>query len=265
MTALDSTREALTREVGPLPVWGWVVAGVGGAGLGLLITRSFGSSSGPGGPAPSGGSAVGGSGSAPMFGAGSGYVGGSVGLPSAAGYATDPAADGYGSNNEWRAAALDRLVASGNYAAYEVNEALGRFLGSRQLTPDQQAIIEEALQTIGGPPVPPMLAPDEIPAPTYAPSESPSQPAPTPAPAPAAPAPSPSAPPAAAADRPFPERRSAIVSHRVRSGDTWQRLDFLAGVRSGTTKQLNEYLKQPGQVIPLEPRPGSTVLIPPSR
>ena len=250
MNAVDTATETLTREVGPLPVWGWGVALVGGVVVGRAVSRQFaGSGSGSGGPAPDGLGSVGGAGA-------SGYVGGAVGLPSAAQYAPDPWVAGYQWNIEWRAAAIARLTATGEYSALAVDGALAAYLDGRPLTTAQAAIIEVALQTIGGPPVPPLLRPPDIPDPTYAPPQTdppPAQPA-----TPARPEPGPTN------AAPFPPRRPEPVVYVPVRGDTWARLDALARVPSGTVKSYNQFLAKPGQTIPREPIPGTPVLIPPN-
>ncbi len=151
---LDDARDGLTREVGPLPVWGWLVALVGGVGVGFMITRGLGSGSGSGGRTPAN-SETGGS----LVPGGSGAVGGAVGLPFAPAIAGDAVDDGFQDNTEWRAAALAALQATGQFGALETDRALGLYLEGRQLDTGQAEIIERALDAVGMPPFPPAVAP----------------------------------------------------------------------------------------------------------
>ena len=181
--------EALTKDLGPLPVWGWLVAGAGGIGLGLIV-RSRGLFGGGGG----GSTVVGtnGTGLIPdafIPGAGGVILGGGGGTGS--GSNVTPVEE-ITSNNDWRRAALARAIADG-VGSVVADNALSDYLAGRELSPAQVAVIENVLRTIGLPPNPPGQiittpappAPDPDPAPPPTPAPAPT---PTPAPAPTSPA-----------------------------------------------------------------------------
>jgi len=259
MSALDEARDVATTDLGPLPLWGWAVALVGGIYLSRLIsgrTRK-------GATSPVGSAAT------------AAYV------PSAA-TAAGPA--GPATNDLWRAAGLRGAIASGA-SPLTADRALSSYLAGDPVSPANANIVEQALQAIGLPPNPPTALPPDIytapptvtaPAPVAA---APQQPAPAvetaapvpaaaPAPAPAAaPAPAPAAAPPAAAPAPTPLYLGGATSIvTVRPGDT---LSAIAA-RHGTTWQQifalsranrNDY---PAAIGP-DPNlihPGEKVLIP---
>ena len=143
---MEQLRRALTREVGPLPVWGWLLALVGGLVAGLYFRRAFGAgyTAEPDGDQadlepvepfapgddPAGAVVLGGTGP-------------TVSQPSP-----------ITTNDEWRRAGLARLV-SENYGALAADRALGRYLAESQLTPAEEAMIQRVLELIGPPPDPP--------------------------------------------------------------------------------------------------------------
>lgn len=146
----------LSKQVGPLPVWGWAVAVIGGIALALVARRSglFGASStsrATSSPEPEpeqpflpydapGGAVV------PL--PGSGPTEGTDNRPT--------------TNDEWRAVALRRLTSEG-YGAFAVDRALGLWFASQDLNPQQAAIIDRALVLLGQPPDPPSVGPPVTP------------------------------------------------------------------------------------------------------
>lgn len=171
------------RQLGPLSVGAWALAGAAGLVLAVLINRRR--SSGNTGTTGEAVDAAASDTAAGYLPAGSGFVvpgsgtnatgtsGTSTSTPATG---TDPA--GYATNDAWKRAALAALIAKG-YPAIVADDALGRYLESQQLTAQQAALVNEALQLVGPAPVPIPAAP--------APPPDPSQP--TSAPTPAAPAP----------------------------------------------------------------------------
>jgi len=138
---------ALTNDVGPLPVWGWLAAGAVGIFLGRKVGGMFGGGSGSGAAAP-------------------GY---SVPL---AQYSAPPNAEadqGILSNHQWREQALSALI-SGGAGPLEADIALAGYLEGRQPTPEEAELLDIVLGQIGLPPE----------APTIRPPEAPPAPAPTP-------------------------------------------------------------------------------------
>ena len=96
--------DGLTRQLGPFPVWGWIVIAVGGIGGGLLIRRiqdSGSTASGSGSGASGGGGAT------------SGYLASTTGPGYAGGgavndtYQAPEAETPITTNTQWRQAALD--------------------------------------------------------------------------------------------------------------------------------------------------------------
>lgn len=133
--------ETLQTDVGPLPLWGWLVAGAVGVGVGVVIRRRSG----------------GGSDAAPasVFGAAT-----PIGLPNAAAAAVEPT--GPTNNVAWRSQALTGLVANGaNPTA--ADSALSKYLNGDDLTGDDRQLIDEALRTYNLPPSPPTIVPPEAP------------------------------------------------------------------------------------------------------
>jgi hypothetical protein len=142
----DETEAAgnfLTHKVGPLPVGIWMVAA---GGIYLYVKRKN-TAAGPGGPTaltPAGTVATtGGIGSSDMsHGGGSGGDTGSGGNTVAGQYST---------NDAWGRAAVNFLVARGVDPTV-ANSAITQFLASQNLTADQQAQVNLAIQSLGAPP-----------------------------------------------------------------------------------------------------------------
>lgn len=172
------------RRIGPLSVGAWALAGAGGLVLAVLINRRR-SSSGNTGTTGEGADAAAADAAAGYLPLGSGFTvpGGGAGAtgPSGTSTSTPPTGTdpkGYETNEAWKRAALAALIAKG-YPAIVADDALARYLESQQLTSQQAALVNEALQLVGPAPVPMPAAP--------APPPDPSQP--TSSPTPSAPAP----------------------------------------------------------------------------
>jgi LysM repeat protein len=166
--------EALTRKVGPLPVWAWAAGASGVIIIGVRIYRGSGSA-GESEPEPQ-----------PDAGAEDGVleewstpIGGNYSptIPPAnpgGWYEPEPSTDDTDTgqpttNAAWRTLAIDRLVASQGYRPTDVADALGLYLRGRGITVRQEALVNEAVRAVGAPPegAPPITRAD--PAPNVAP------------------------------------------------------------------------------------------------
>lgn len=149
---LEDAQDFATKEVGPLPLWGWAVAGVAGVALGVFVNRSLRSVSGP---VPDPGAEAG-----PNIAADGSVRLGAPGVttPSTSGGAEpgDDDLDGFFSNSDWRSAALALVVSRGG-TAIETDQALAAYLDGTPLTPEQAGIIETVLSAIGLPPFAPTV------------------------------------------------------------------------------------------------------------
>lgn len=85
-------------------------------------------------------------------------------------------------NPAWIRYVTDRLVATGEYGAVEVTNALVKALGGLELTQQQAAIYNIAVSRYGAPPegAPPITVTPTTPPPTTPPSTTPPKPAPPP-------------------------------------------------------------------------------------
>jgi len=144
---VGNARKALTREIGPLPVWAWLVVIVGGVLLGRMISRR---SSGDGDEAEGGG---GGSPSRIQLPAGysGGAVGGGIMLPNGAAPEQNRTSETIESNEQWRRQAVAYLVGAGN-PPLGVDRALFAYLNGQELTPEQSDYVSEAITRFGIPP-----------------------------------------------------------------------------------------------------------------
>jgi len=142
--------EAFTRKLGPLPVWVW------GAGLAIGIYLWRKRSGGTGGQQTDPAGNVG------MIDPATGYVYGSsqdqAGLAAHNSTSTDTSspsgsttAGQYPDNASWGRAAVNYLVALGTDPT-SANEAIQQYLSSQTLTPQQQALVNLAVQGLGAPP-----------------------------------------------------------------------------------------------------------------
>lgn len=167
--------EIVTKEIGPLPAWGWAVAGIGGFVLSRKLGGLFGGGSEKAPATPAGSPDAGDTGSGATgvpgdgFG-GYGYAGGLGGASwttgtSNVGQLSDPVIQ---TNDEWRAKVVAALAKQG-YAALVVDSALTRYLAGEQLDQTAAAIVDRAISSVGFPPNPPTLVPSVV-----APSQNPS-------------------------------------------------------------------------------------------
>lgn len=142
----------LQRQVGPLPLWAWLLAVGGGVGLAYVGRRSgvLGSSS-RSTPAP-----VVVEPDLPASGRSGAIVLPGGTLVDDGGPATPS------TNDEWRAAALRRLTSEG-MGAFAVDQALGRYLQGLPLTAAQRNIVDRSLLVIGPPPDGAPVSPPDVP------------------------------------------------------------------------------------------------------
>jgi len=137
--------EALTRKVGPFPVYQWGIIIVAGVGIAIVVRRATGDA----------GAAPGSAGGSSLSAAGPGAVGafGSSGptyLPDAS-VTAEPTQ--ITTNSEWVAEAFRRIMADPNYSwsPFAVQQALERYTIG-QATSADQGIISAALELAGVPP-----------------------------------------------------------------------------------------------------------------
>jgi Fibronectin type III domain len=140
----------LTRKVGPFPVWVW---GILLAGAIYLVRRRMGAAAGQQtDPA----------GNVGTIDPATGYVYGSqqdqAAMAAHNSTSTDTSSPSastvggqYADNSSWGRAAVNYLVGLGEDPT-AANEAIQQYLGSQQLTPQQQAMVNLAIQGIGAPP-----------------------------------------------------------------------------------------------------------------
>ena len=181
----------LTKQVGPLPVAGWIAAVGGGLAIAYVTRRNSSSAKPQTVEIPT-------LGDLGITGQGSAFAGTPVGAT-----AVDPPIT---TNEDWFRVAFQRMVARG-YDPAAVDTALRRYLAGDHLSVAETAIKAVALTLAGPPPLPP---PPPLPqAPDAAPVRPPTPPIGPPAPVQTVPAP---APPVAAP----PPRQT----YTVQSGDT---------------------------------------------
>jgi hypothetical protein len=135
----------LTQKVGPLPIGVWMVAALG---IYLYLknkSAAAAKNTGPTAVTPAGTvGTTGGIGSSDMSGGG----GGSTGNTGTSGSTT---AGQYQTNDAWGRAAVNYLVSIGEDPTV-ANSAITQFLASQNLTADQQAMVNLAIQSLGAPP-----------------------------------------------------------------------------------------------------------------
>jgi hypothetical protein len=131
--------EGMTKKLGPLPVWAWAVAGVGGY---LLLERLRKTST-------AAATAAGASVAASNAGTGLGTSQTPPPLPGS------PGISGITTNNQWATEASTTLISdSGQYgwSPSEVETAISAYLNGENLTGDGVAIVNAALAMFGSPP-----------------------------------------------------------------------------------------------------------------
>jgi hypothetical protein len=152
-----------TKKAGPLPVWAWV--GIAGGGIGFFYLRKKNTVQAPTAADVAGSSDTG-------FGTTTQGVGGqSATVNGGTTTVTTAPAD----NQSWSVKAQNMLIAQG-FDPATVALALSNYLGGNNLTPQQQAIVSEALRDAG--PTPEPVPPPVTAAPTPTPI-TPTSPTPT--------------------------------------------------------------------------------------
>lgn len=150
--AASASANAFTRKLGPFPVWVW------GLGLAAVIYLFRGKLSGGGG----GGQQTDPAGNVGTIDPATGYVYGTpqdqAGLAAQNSTSTGTSSSSgstvggqYADNSSWGRAAVNYLVGLG-VDPTSANEAIQQFLGSQTLTPQQQGLVNLAVQGIGAPP-----------------------------------------------------------------------------------------------------------------
>lgn len=168
---------ALGKEVGAgplkLPIWGWLIAGVGGVYVAKKITAKQAASAGGSSDTTSADTSTTGTG---LPGGGALTVGsnGALGVPNGA---LSPVATTITDNDAWRIAAEQALVAGG-YSGLLADSAVAKYLNGAQLTTQEAGAINYVLTRIGPTPTPvppPVSAPPKpVPSPSPAPKPTPS-------------------------------------------------------------------------------------------
>lgn len=133
---------ALARNIGPLPVWGWIAV-LGVAGAVVVRRRRAATTTAPDqvtyaqqAQVPTIGGAAGG-GASPI-------VSGGAARPT--------------TNDEWRSTAVTTLTAKG-YSSLSADTAVAKYLQGAAMTTTERALIDIALGSLGTPPAPPPAAP----------------------------------------------------------------------------------------------------------
>lgn len=180
----------LGQMVGPLPLGGWLVVVGGGVGLAVLgrkKTAAADTAAAAPAPAdttgwftPAAGSITGGT--VPLVTNGATTTADTIKTPAPV------------SNDEWAREVMIVLVGRG-YGAFATQNTLSKYLEGRQLTAEEQIIVEAALRAKGPPPMPPISIPVSLePITVPKPSMPPTTPEPPPADCPMPPAGFPGAP-----------------------------------------------------------------------
>lgn len=121
----------LSEDYGPLPLWGWIAAGLGGIGLGLVIRRAMSK--------------------------GSAEPRSTVGTVIPVGPVTTQAGESSNApigNGAWRNRAIQLAIEKGATAT-AAESAIGDYLAGVPLTPEQTSILDKVLPEIGQAPEPP--------------------------------------------------------------------------------------------------------------
>lgn len=148
--------DSLTKKMGPLPAWAWILLVGGGLGFYLYVQRN---KSTVNTAASTGSSADTGFGTTRQ---------GAGNLGTAGGTGTDVATTtAIQTNQQWSVKAQNLLVAMG-YDPVTVTTAIANYLGGNVLTAQQSALISEALRSAGPTPepVPPAVSTPNGPTPT---------------------------------------------------------------------------------------------------
>ncbi len=219
---LETVETALTTKIGPLPGWSYAVIVVGGV-WGVYLYRKR---SGLGVPVTAAPTVDGFTSAAPVT------QGASTVTPVNNG--TPPIA----TNAQWARVTADSLIATGQYSAIDVSNAISNYLNGAQLSAVQGAIIALALAHYGTPPegvIPITVAP-----------AAPAAPAPTLPPVPVAPV-APSAPAPPVAGHSYTVQRGdnlSSIASRFYGVQNWQKI-----YAANTDQISNPNLIYPGQVL----------------
>ena len=146
---MDDVEQFLRRQIGPFPVWQWIVIVIVGVLLAYAIRRAF-----PGDDAEGDGTPV------DPFNpfAGTQPTGGAIfnptyaGVNEGAGDAEEDEPEIPESNREWLARASALLKDTGSYSAAAVDQALRMYLQGKELDDRQYGIVDAALGAAGPPP-----------------------------------------------------------------------------------------------------------------
>lgn len=140
-----SLKDTLTKQVGPLPLGGWIVVVIGGLAIGYVVRRrEVGSSSTATQTADS------------AINSGDGLTNGALGnwtytgsgaTAEAGNYATS-----YKTNDEWRQAAIRTLLAHGFQSSTLIESAIGAYFTGQPLTQQQASLIDTITGYIGATP-----------------------------------------------------------------------------------------------------------------
>lgn len=128
--------DGLSKKVGPLPIGVWILAIGAGLAVSFYLSRKKGGA--PVSPAPSN--------------VGSGTGPGGTLVPQMPAPTPTPTPDSKPqTNTQWARLAKTYLLAK-NYDPLLVESAINDFLFSKSLTPNEQAIVNEAIRGVGAPP-----------------------------------------------------------------------------------------------------------------
>lgn len=151
MSDAEGAANAVTKKIGPLPGWAWVLVVAGGAwGFKLYRSHSIGSAGFQSSPTPLSTDpsvAPGG------FPAGTGNAGGGIGFGGGTGAVTGQAfgSPAVTSNAQWVKSTTDQMVAAGSDASTVAN-ALTTYISGGKLDANGQSIVNQAITHYGAPP-----------------------------------------------------------------------------------------------------------------
>lgn len=158
----------LTRDIGPLPVWGWAAAGIGGfvlskklKGGGILGGGKKDTGTADAAADPAAGADPGGFGGYQASGPG----GAVTSYPNIGVVTPGTGAEQLGTNDQWRAKVVKGMIENG-FGSIQVDSALTKYLAGEQLTSTEGGIVDKAISIYGFPPNPPTLVPSTLPPPT---------------------------------------------------------------------------------------------------
>lgn len=166
----SSIVKSLGKKVGPLPAGAWIAIAIA---VFLYIRKKQGGTAGTGAQTDPAGNtgpinpATGYVYGSPQDQSAQSAAGGGTGLGTGTGTSGGSTVGGvYSDNTAWAQAAINYLVSIGEDAVSS-NSAITQYLASQPLTTQQQALVNLAIQRLGGPPSPPQ--PGTAPPPVVAP------------------------------------------------------------------------------------------------